>query len=355
MPKGSAEDVQLLNSMFDQMTGTSHAEPEIIIPKYNKLYNGVRKFHKVFSLFSTMKNFDKDFPESKTGLDEIQTFLGKIQTLLGDIPEADSDELKALDKTQANETFTQLKDSVEVQQIIITSSVLRKHKRYLEDSANLNDDFIRREPGLSMTPLSFSNIDLKLIWVSDNFNNMTKKFILSILSHAYKIGYEVYDLVTSPNIDIQKFSHVLINNIGMLKKQIPRCDKAFDIISDSVKMLEGNFNGYYKTSVEAENPSVIIESFIVDVSMKQKSNATVTRQFRKIIMYMKKKSANNKDPRVKKLFGILNSQFSLMEKETPGYVKPDDKDDDEEEEGPKNEEGTKNEEGPKNETGESTS
>ena len=109
----------------------------------------------------------------------------------------------------------------------------------------------------------------------------------------------------------------------MLKKQIPRCNKAFGIIADSVKMLETNFKSYYKTSVEAENPSIIIESFIVDVSMKQKSNAEVTRQFRKIIMHMKRKSTNNNDPRVKKLFSILNNQFSMMEKDIPKYEDED--------------------------------
>ena len=86
-------------------------------------------------------------------------------------------------------------------------------------------------------------------------------------------------------------------------------------------MLEDNFGGYYKTSIEAENPSIIIESFIIDVSMSQKANATVTTQFRKIIMFMKRQSANSKDPRVSKLFKILNSQFNMMEKETG--VNPD--------------------------------
>ena len=55
--------------------------------------------------------------------------------------------------------------------------------------------------------------------------------------------------------------------------------------------------------------------------MSQKANATVTTQFRKIIMFMKRQSANSKDPRVTKLFKILNSQFNMMQKETG--VNPD--------------------------------
>ena len=325
MPKGSGEDVQMLNSMFDQMTGTSHADPDILCPKFLQLRVNVMKFHKVFKLFLNLNNFSESFPECNDSCDEIDVFLKKIEALgigVGD-SEDEKKVIEAMDKKELNDAFNDLKNSYEVQQIIITSSALGKHKKHISDKDALSDEFIKREPGLSMIPLSFSSLDLKKIWVSDNCTDMTRKFILSILCHAYNAGYGIYDLVTSPNIDIKKFSHVLINNIGMLKKQIPRCDKAFNIISDSVKMLECNFKDYYKTSVEAENPSIIIESFIVDVSMKQKSNATITRQFRKIIMYMKKKSANNEDPRVKKLFSILNNQFSMMEKETPGYVKPD--------------------------------
>ena len=327
MPKGSAEDVQMLNSMFDQMTGTANADPEILCPKLLQLREALMKFHKVFTLFLNLNNFAEGFPECKESCDEIKLFLSKIEAIGIEEPNADRAKISALDPQTLNDAFAALKNSHEVQQIIITSSTLGKHKKHLEDKDNLSDEFIKREPGLSMTPLAFSSLDLKKVWVSDNCKEMTRKFILNILSHAYTIGYGIYDLVTSPNIDIKKFSHVLINNIGSLKKQIPRCDKAFDIISDSVMMLEGNFKDYYKTSVEAENPSIIIESFIVDVSLKQKSNANVTRQFRKIIMFMKKKSANNEDPRVKKLFAILNNQFSMMEKETPGYVKPENESD----------------------------
>ena len=39
---------------------------------------------------------------------------------------------------------------------------------------------------------------------------------------------------------------------------------------------------------------------------------------------MKKKAQGNTDPRVKKLFKILNSQFKTMEESTPGYKRESD-------------------------------
>jgi hypothetical protein len=38
-------------------------------------------------------------------------------------------------------------------------------------------------------------------------------------------------------------------------------------------------------------------------------------QFRKITAFMKKNAGNNKDPRVQKLFKMLNLQFSKIDKE----------------------------------------
>ena len=39
MPKGSAEDANMLNDMFSQMTGSENADPDIIIPKLCNLNN----------------------------------------------------------------------------------------------------------------------------------------------------------------------------------------------------------------------------------------------------------------------------------------------------------------------------
>ena len=42
LPKGtSAEDVNSLNSMFDQLTGVQEADPDIIRPKLIKLKNNI--------------------------------------------------------------------------------------------------------------------------------------------------------------------------------------------------------------------------------------------------------------------------------------------------------------------------
>jgi hypothetical protein len=311
----------MLNDMFSQMTGSENADPDIIIPKLCNLNNLLIKYSKVYKLLLTFKDFTDNFPECESNFTEISNFIVNLEHIVTDSSKFTEEILKTRASDDINALYKKFKTVKEVQDIIITSSNLGKYKRYLTDINNLGDEFIKREPGLSFKPIAFTGLDLKVLWASDKLSNMAKKYILSIISHTYNTGHKIYQLVTSPDIDIKKFSEVLIKNIEKMKKQIPRCNKAFDIIANSVHLLEDNFGGYYKTSVEAENPSIIIESFIIDVSMSQKANATVTTQFRKIIMFMKRQSANSKDPRVSKLFKILNSQFNMMERETG--VNPD--------------------------------
>lgn len=325
----NSDDSNELNEMFEQMTGSKGADPEIIIPKLIKLQSLLSKYSKVFNLLLSFDDFIKVFNEYHEEFNDIKNFTNCIKNIINVDENLSSDELEKMNVDSVNMLYKTLKEKEEIQTVIITSSNLKNYKRYISDKNNLKDDFIKREPGISLTPFHFTKLDLKKLWASDKLTIMAKKFILSILNHSYVIGHDIYETVTSPDIDIKKFSRVLISNIDNMKKTIPRCDKAFNIIRDSVELLEDNFKGYYKNSIEAENPSIIIESFIVDVSLSQKTNATITGQFRKIIMFMKKQSSNSNDPRVKKLFKILNSQFDLMSKKT-GVVDPEEPEEPEE-------------------------
>jgi hypothetical protein len=327
MPKGSSEDADVLNSMFDQMTGAQNADPEVIIPKLVAMHSSLAKFSKIYNLLLNFNDFTESFPEYEDKFAEIREFLAKVQIIIDEKELIDDEKLKQTSSEIVNTLYKKLKEQPEIQSIVITSGNLGQYQRHLVDKTNLSDMFIKRESGLSLAPLNFTGLDLKALWSSDKLTNMAKKYILTVLSHTYIIGHEIYELLTSPDIDIKKFSTVLIASIGKMRKQIPRCDKAFDIIQNSVNLLETKFKGYYKTSVEAENPSIIIESFIIDVSMKQKSSASTTGQFRKIIMKMKQQVGNNDDPRIKQLFSILNGQFNMMEKKT-GSEEPDDNDTD---------------------------
>lgn len=319
----SKDDTESLNKMFEQMTGIANAEPDVIIPKLLKIQQNIVKYYKLFSILV-------NFTEFKNLLDEYDTWFKDIETYIKNLKEtnnidldknyspdivANVHQLQSISVDELNKLYKDTKENPHVKEIVVTCSNLSNFKRYIENKDDINGKFINREPGLTLIPFSFSELDLKILWSMDDLSEQGRKFILSILHHSYTIGYEVYDIISSPDIDISKFSHILVESITKLRKQIPRCDKAFDVIENSVKLLEGNFKNYYKNSVEAENPNILVESFIIDVSTSQTASPLVTSQFRKIVSFLKQRSSGVTDPKVKALFGMLNEKFTAMDSE----------------------------------------
>ncbi len=319
----SKEDTTALNTMFEQMTGITDASADVIIPKILKIKNNIIKYHKVFNILLNLTDLKEKLNEYNEWFEDIRIFL---ETLLN---ETDTDlkisydhediiqilKLKEMSESELNKIYKSLKENKYLKEIIITCSNLAPFKKYIDDKNNIDGRFILREPGLTMRPLSFSKVDLKILWSMPEVGDKEKKFIMTILHHSYKIGWDIYGIISSPDVDIKEFSEILVESITKLRKQIPGCDKAFDVIENSVKTLEDNFGSYYKNSIEAENPSIIVESFIIDVSMSQNASPVVTSQFRKIVAFLKQQSAGINDPKIKKLFGMLNTQFNAMDKE----------------------------------------
>ena len=93
------------------------------------------------------------------------------------------------------------------------------------------------------------------------------------------------------DVDIKGFSKILVDCISKAEKQIPGCKDAFRKIKSAVGLLEGNFDNYYKDFIKTENPGIIFQNFIEDVSQDQKNtNLKLISQFRKIIGHFQKAS-----------------------------------------------------------------
>jgi hypothetical protein len=310
----SAKDINDLNVMFNQITGMSDADPEILIPKLDKVYKNIQEYNKLFNILLNFQPFIEKFSEYKYWFEEITSFLTDLTTTTGvkiDGPD-EIREYHSMDITNLNLLYKDIKNNSTVKKIIITAGNLSPYKKNLEADP-IDDVFIKREPGLILQPLAFTSLDLKVIWSTD-IDDKCKKFILSILKHTYKLSIDIYDILTSPDVDIKKFSKLLIDSISKMKQMIPRCDNAFAIIENSVKLLETNFKNYFRSSIEAENPSLIVESFVIDISTTQKVSPVTTGEFRKIIAFLREQnSAKSNDPKMKKLFSMLNSQFASMD------------------------------------------
>jgi hypothetical protein len=157
------------------------------------------------------------------------------------------------------------------------------------------------------------------MWANDKTKYSVKKYILMVMASLYKHTHAIYKCVTSPDVDVDNFTKLLVKAIGELKKQpeLHRCTNAFRRIEQSIQLLKDKFDDYYRDSVASENADMLVMNFIVDVSNQGGANATLAREFRTIIKYMHKvsnKTGKSKDPNVQKIFKMLNNNFSMMEK-----------------------------------------
>jgi hypothetical protein len=318
----SAQDI---NGMFEEMMGVRDAEPHIILPKFVGIRNKIIHIYKILMQFSTGA-IGSDFIELSEPMLQIKQFAYELKESIvfnDTLAEETEEQYSSLNKEDLNALYKKLKNNQFTQRLIVQCSNLKRHSKDFEDVTQLKDNFIKQEPGLSFYIFDFSNLDLKKIWASTRVTPMVKKYILNILHVLYKDLFAIYQMVTSPDVDIDKFTDVLMSAIDQLKKQpgLHRCENAFRRIAASVELLKGRFNNYYRESVASANPTIIIESFIVDVSNQGGADARLTREFKQIIKHMAKvseQSGRNKDPAIQKLFAMLNKNFEIMERGTRG-------------------------------------
>jgi hypothetical protein len=315
--------------MFEEMIGIKDADKEIILPKFVKVRNIARHIYKVLIQFSAFEPLQANFPEWHFALKEIGDFAAQLKesVYFGDVDDTE-EQYADMTKETMNEVYRKLKESAIIKQLIIQCGTLKRYHKYLENMETLRDNFIGQEPGLSFVIFNFSSLDIKKLWVHSNIRPIVKKYVLTVLHLLYKDIMQMFRIVTSPDVDIDKFTAMLLQSIQEIKKQpaLSRCNRAFYRIEKSVSLLKEKFDDYYRESIASSNPNIIVESFIVDVSNQGGTDARLTREFRQIIMYMQKVSeqnGRNKDPHVQKLFSMLNKNFEAMEKGTSAKTTAD--------------------------------
>jgi len=219
---------------------------------------------------------------------------------------------------QFGAVFAAAKKCNVVNTVIVTCKNLVPHKKALADRANLKDKFLSRDAGVSFAPLpDLSRVNFKQMYVDDRLDPGDREFILVVLHKMYVISHDVYEAVSAPDIDVDEFVEVIMSSIGEVKKQIPRCDGAFQKIIESVDLLKGNFSGYYKDYVASSNPTIIMENFVIDVSKNTQASPTVTAQFRRIIgHYRKLASQQATNPKLQSLFAQVDANFAELEKKS---------------------------------------
>lgn len=311
--------LKVRSSPYRKLWGISESEGELDLVKsfnkFNNLHSHCKRYRDIFVLLSRTSIIEK-FPNEKI---LVEKYIGVINKDIEDffahappaqrlvdihplIPKEKKDEVLAFLKY-----YNKAKKASLVHTIINTCGNLVSYKTYLKDKDKLDDKFITKSSMLTFEPVIDLVVNFKHLYISDLLTENEKKFILLTLHKIYIISVDTYEEYSKVDIDTEQFVRAVRITVDKLKKQIPRCEEAFQKILDSTDLLKDNYNDYYKDYVGSQNSMIIAENFIQDVAGTVDKSPKLALQFRKIIQHLR--DMTNKlvaqDPRYKDTFGSL--------------------------------------------------
>ena len=324
---GSPDDQENLQHYFNQMIGSEKADPKIVLPKYKEL---MERLEQIYNLLLDCKSVILDNNDYYRDASlQIEEFCCSIKLLL---------DKKVDDNNFESEQYNLIKDNDVIQTMIVSCSNLSDIHVHLKKTwKDVDKKFFMRYSPLKFTPLPFAkSLDFKKIWIVDGANKESiVEYIFTFMSVIFKNSHSIYKTVTSPDVDVAQLSSIIIKALGGLKQHLPRCEKAFKKIEDSVSLLEGNFDSYYKDFVQSKDPTNIFTGFIGDVADTCDSDPQLIFQCRKIVNFYKKnaqkRTASGEAPTEKtKMFDALMKNYNILEKKAIGSSKEDDSEEEEE-------------------------
>jgi hypothetical protein len=316
---GNDLDQEELMGMFQQLTGDpTKLDPEIVKDKYERLKHAITRCNKLLRKFK------------EAILDRLTTRIGKdpffdheVKNLLEYLDRAE----QYIDETPTDENlihiYQAMKESFVIEEYLKVCKNLRQGEECIKDRANLSDTFIKRAVGEELFIFDFSKINFKHLFthiLEENISNKkeledAKTYILLTFNMLYITTQDIYNIVSSPDVDIDKLSELIVQAIGAAKKQIPRCDKAFRLIENSVDLLKNGMSSYYKDFVASGNPVVIFENFINDLSGDLHIDTQTMGQFKRIIFHFRKRAESlpQKNTKLDGVFQTLDKIMGMMD------------------------------------------
>ncbi len=314
---GSSKEI---NDMFNQLIGAGSTNMTITYPRYLTARTYCDQLRKLFIILRDSPPM-RTMPESHESIGAFckyvetcheQLFVADVGRFINNLEECD-------EPTRENFTvvYNALKQSELLAKYVGMCNRLIPYHKNFSDRTCMNKKFITCMPGVDWSPFPFKlNLKQLFMVIDDNTINL----FMTALNKSFEFSKKLYDEMQKPDVDVSSFVELLLKNIIQLQKvpELSRCKQAFKKITDSLKMLETNFTGYYRHFVETQNSSIILEHFILDVSNQMTADAVVAGQFRQIISYYRKVAAKQsvKDPRVSALFNTLSKSFPGASEDT---------------------------------------
>lgn len=306
-------DTNDVSALFNQMIGVGNME--ITYPKYLNVRNTCASMLKVFAMLA-----DSPFFKLNPGLskqrDEINQFCSISAVAMKEVFSTEYADISTLsvDEQQRfnDEVFMKMRKSGVVKSMMSIYGKLTQYRKHYSKLDALSYKFIIQMAGVEWKPFPFTSLDLKQLFSMPNISENTIYFFMTVLYKTHSIGERLSQLLSSPDIDIDKFVDVIMSNIEEIQKrpELHRCSKAFKKIKESVQLLKDRFSNYYKDFLDTENSNIMMEHFILDVSKEANGDPQLIMQFRTIINYYRKQVQNtNMNPNVKAMIDKFAEQF----------------------------------------------
>jgi hypothetical protein len=108
--------------------------------------------------------------------------------------------------------------------------------------------------------------------------------IISFMSEIHTYARTIYNIITTPNIDIKSFATTLVGRMSELKSKFPRCEEAFKCLHSSIDLICDNFPNHYRSyAVHGNNTLFMKDIFEGIVAANKHSNRKTYIQLRLLI------------------------------------------------------------------------
>lgn len=269
-----------LEHYFGQLTGTEEPDLDIVRPRLGRLDANTRDIILTMTEFSNVLN-SIGYPKDA---DSIRLFINVANEFRELIEKTSGENL-------SGESWRIVKDHDFIQMCMVTCSKLSEiHTQFIHSWATVDRKFMNRYAGLVFKPMApWCELDIKYLWLIDGESHADlREVIFTVLKNVFEAMRDIYDIYMSPDVDISHISEIIISTLGELKKQIPRCDKAFAQIERSAIMLKENFGEYYRDYLETKDPNNIFTAFISDVGQSCGDDTQLIFQCSRIVQFYKK-------------------------------------------------------------------
>lgn len=280
-----------IGGLFNNMLGLGTVESKVAYDKGSILLKVIDKLHTLVDAMITMHAMRAHFPEVVADFERVAAVINddkahRTITVSVDVKMSDDDAVLLSDQYKALKLCESMKIAREIW------NELKPHSKYLAVDSDDAYEFILKMESHKWEPFVFSSFNAIEFCRSDEIGVESKRLLFIILSKMGHITEQAWDVMSSPDVDIDVCANMIIRAITELRThpELCRCTKAFNYIEKSIDLLKANLRTYYLDFICTGNDKIMYENYILDVANTNDGDIELVRQIASIMKFYKRHS-----------------------------------------------------------------